>query len=261
MTQLKIDEVLLGKKVEEKKNNSVHVQLNSTADQELLKMYVDVHEDPVIVEKLRKEKGIFVEVRALPVGDYVFSNICIERKTLHDFYNSIVHGDKHIWKQVFNMRQAFERPILVIERWDDSFLSSPRVAATIRGAIARIILSGVTVLVIPGTGKDVQPFVDTLAYLFFASDKKTLSMRPIPEKSKQRKKKEILSDILVMIPGIGRAYADKIAENVECVEDMCRLSDEQLVKMLPRFGPKRLAVYRWIMNNRPLPKKMEGEER
>lgn len=255
MSQITLDKSLFQRK--EKKNanhnnnSSVLVTPNSNNKLEpegITKLYVDVHEPPEIVEMLRKEKGIYVEVRALPVSDYCWSNIGIERKTLPDFYNSIVHGDKHIWKQIFNLKHAFERPMLIIERWDDYFLSSSRIENAVRGAIARIFLLGVSVLVIRSRGKDVRPFVDQLAFLFFSSDKKTLSMRPVPEKERGRTKKEVISDMLCMIPGIGRRQADLIKDHVNCIEDVCKMSNEELKKICPALGPKKLKMLRWILN-------------
>lgn len=228
-------------------------------DQGLTILYVDVHEPEEIVEML-KAKGIYVIVKALPVADYAFSSIGIERKTLHDFYNSIVHGDKHIWKQIFNLRHSFDRPMLVIERWDDAFLSSPMMEHTIRGAIASIFLMGVSILVIPGKGQNAKPFVDQIAYLFFSSDKKALSMRPVPEKGKERTRKEVVSDILCMIPGIGRKQADLIRDRVKCIEDVCKMSDEDLRKICPRLGPQKLGMLRWILNGREWEKKEEDSK-
>jgi ERCC4-type nuclease len=251
--------------VNKKENNGIKVtptnnSVPKSSDNGLTIMYVDVHEPIEIVERLQKEKGIYVIRKALPVGDYCFSNIGIERKTLSDFYNSIVHGDKHIWKQLFNLKHAFERPILIVERWDDTFLSSPNMEKTIRGAIAAIVLMGITVLVIPGKGQNIKPFVDQLAYLFFSSDKKALSMRPIPEKAKLRSKKDIISDIICMLPEWGRAMGDTIASRVQSVEEICKMTDEDLKKICPNIGPKRLAILRWIFNGQELPKnKKPGE--
>lgn len=256
MTQVRLDEKLFPKKIGKINNSSISVMVNNTKIKQdgLMKLYVDIHEPEEIIEMLRKEKGIYVEVQSLQVGDYAFSNCCIERKTLLDFYNSICHGDKHIWKQIFNLKHAFERPMLIIERWDDSLISSPKMENTIRGTIASIFLMGVSVLVIPGKGKNVRPFVDQLAYLFYSSDKKALSMKPVPEKRRlsEAKKEELLSDIICMIPGIGRAQADLLAGRISCIEELCKMSDEDLKRACPRLGTKRMNILRWLLNGRKL---------
>jgi len=268
MSQVTLDRSLLPEKKKPSNNQNGAIVVTPTNNglkreinhEGITKLYVDVHEPEEIVEMLRKEKGIYVEVKALPVADYAFSNIGIERKTLHDFYNSIVHGDKHIWQQVFKLKHAFERPMLVIERWDDAFLSSPAIERTIRGAMASIFLMGISILVIPGKGQNARPFVDQIAYLFYSSDKKALSMRPVPEKGKERTRKEVISDVLCMIPGIGRKQADLIRDNVKCVEDVCKMSDEELRRICPRLGPQKLAMLRWILNGKEWEKEKKDEK-
>ena len=163
----------------------------------------------------------------------------IERKTLHDFYNSIVHGDKHIWKQVFNLRYAFERPMLIIERWDDAFLSSPAMERTIRGAIASIFLMGISVLVIPGKGQNAKPFVDQIAYLFYSSDKKALSMRPVPEKNKSTRKIEILEDVLSILPAWGRKSSKLMIDSYQSIPNLLAASTSDLLKK----GLNRKQIY------------------
>lgn len=256
MSQITLDKALLKKENKEIPSNSILVKANSLPKGGLTKLYVDVHEPESIIEMLRKEKGIYVEVKSLPVSDYAFSNIGIERKTLEDLYNSIVHGDKRIWRQIFNLKRAFERPILVVERWDPSFINNERKERTIYGALARIALLGVSIVVIPGRGRNFRNFVQFLSYLFFSSNKKTLSMKPVPERSKTGKKKDIISDILCMIPGIGRKTANEISSRVESIEDLCKMSDEELKKLCPRrIGPKTLATLNWILHGKELPKK------
>jgi len=213
-------------------------------------LYVDVHEPIEIIESFRKEKGIYVKVIPLEAGDYAWSNVLIERKEIRDFYNSIVHGDKHIWKQMIKIKHASERPMLIIERWDESFFTSPRIERTIKGAISSIFLMGISVLIIPGKHKDCKPFVDQVAYMFYSSDKKTLSLRPVPEKVKERNKKEIISDVLSMLPYLGRKQADLIAEQVENFEELCKLSNEDIKKLCPRLGPKRISTLRWILSGK-----------
>ena len=263
MSQIKLDEVFKKKK---ENNNHNGVKVKPTHNHNNLpvfqKLFVDVHEPEEIVEMLRKESGIYVEVVSLASGDYVFSNIGIERKTLPDFYNSIVHGDKRIWHQMFDLKRNFERPMLIIERWDNSFLSSTRVSNTIYGALARIFLLGINVVVIPGSGKDIRPFVKFLSFLFFSSDKKTASLKPVHEKKKlsEASKEELLSDIISMIPEIGRKQADMIAKNINSIQELCEMSNKELKKKCPLLGPKRLAVMRWLLNGEELEKRKEGKK-
>lgn len=66
-----------------------------------------------VVEELAGMKAP-LKFEALDVGDYVIGReIGIERKTCSDFLSSI--ADKRLFEQVNYLRQAFARPILVVE--------------------------------------------------------------------------------------------------------------------------------------------------
>jgi len=227
------------------KKVKINSSLSSTSSG-LQKMLVDVHEPEAIVETLRQEKGIFVERVPLPVGDYAFSNIIIERKTLNDFYNSIVSGNKRIWNQVFNLRRACERPFLVIERWNDAFLLDARRARIVFGALARIALMGISIIIIPGSGRNYRDFVEFLSFLYFASDKKAASIKPIPKK-KATNLREIWSDMLCMIPSIGRKMADEIASRISSFQEFCNMTPEEWKKLCPRIGRKRLNLMKKVI--------------
>jgi len=255
LSQIKLDETLFGRKKGKKKNNnhSVKVEKANNNNNGLHILYIDVHEPEEIVEMFRLEKGIYVKVVPLEVGDYAFSNIGIERKTLKDFYSSIVHGDKHIWKQVFNLKRAFDRPFLIVERWDPTYITSERMERTIFGALARISLMGINVVVIPGRGKNFRDFVQFVSYLFFSSNKKTLSMKPIPEKRKFGSRQEYIEDLLCMIPLIGRKQAKQIASRVNSVKELCEMSETEIKKLCPGLGKKRIAFLKWVLKGEELP--------
>jgi Fanconi anemia group M protein len=270
MSQIKLDSSLFPKKEEKSTNGNGGINVTPSngkptegQDKEntaFCKMYVDVHEPSDIVEMLRSDKGIYVEIKALEAGDYAFSSIGIERKTLQDFYNSIVHGDKHIWKQIFKLKYAFARPLLIIERWDESFFTSQKIKNTVDGAIASIFLMGVSILTIPGRGQNSGNFVDILAFLFYSSDKKALSMRPVPEKTKSPKKKDVLSDVLVMIPFIGRKTANELANHANSIEEICQMKDEDLRKKAPGIRKDGLAAIRWVLNGKEWEKARKENE-
>jgi len=259
LNQIKLDKGLLGKELN---NQALPVQINSGVPKEdsgLSKMYIDVHEPEDIITMLSKEKGIYLEVKSLPSADYAWSNIGVERKTLKDFYGSIVSGDKRIWRQMFNLKYAFERPMLIIERWDQAFLSDRRVERTIYGAMASIFLMGISIVVIPGRSQDIRSFVDLLSFLFFSSDKKALSMRPIRAKSKTGSKEDVFSDMLSMIPMIGRKQANDISKKIKSIEELCSMTDEELKTLGPSLGRERMAAMRWVLNGKNWERKKNGQ--
>ena len=58
--------------------------------------------------------GFQVDARTLEVGDYILSNeICVERKSVQDFYQSAKSG--RLLKQVTQMSRHYARPCVLLE--------------------------------------------------------------------------------------------------------------------------------------------------
>lgn len=77
-----------------------------------------------------------IEKKNLVCGDFLVSDrVCIERKTVDDFSNSII--DKRLFSQAKTLRENFERPILIIE---GDTLYGRLHPNMIRGALASLVL-------------------------------------------------------------------------------------------------------------------------
>lgn len=220
-----------------KNGNSTPVSLSTNGDVvEVREMLVDKREPLDIVEKLR-QKGINVKLEYLSSGDYIFSNIGIERKTLTDFWGSITARDKRIWSQMFELKRNFERPFLVIEKFDFSYLRSPEYSRQVWGTISSIALLGINVITIVGKSGGSPEFIDFLTYLYFSSDKTKKGSKPLPKKSE--KPEDIYLDAICMIPGIGPVTAKKIVAHYKNFEELCTAKKEELV---PLTGKSRVEL-------------------
>ena len=59
-------------------------------------------------------KGVKIEPQQLDIGDYVLSSrICVERKNVDDFLDSLLDGK--LFKQIQRLRDTYPRPMLIIE--------------------------------------------------------------------------------------------------------------------------------------------------
>lgn len=80
-------------------------------------MLLIAHNEPSLIQmkvkKTAEAHGVECEVTALAVGDYLWEEdgICIERKEIGDFINSIRSG--HLESQLLDMAQ-YEKPRLFI---------------------------------------------------------------------------------------------------------------------------------------------------
>ncbi len=79
-----------------------------------LRIIVDQRERNAELLKRLEEIGVSVDVRTLPVADYIISDkIAIERKSLHDFEGSIING--RLFEQLARMKEHYASPMVIIE--------------------------------------------------------------------------------------------------------------------------------------------------
>ena len=74
-------------------------------------IFVDSREKNQIKDFL-SDDGIDTKIEALPVGDYLVGNICVEYKSIQDYIQSLHSG--HLHKQLYQMSYNFELSYLMI---------------------------------------------------------------------------------------------------------------------------------------------------
>lgn len=75
-------------------------------------VYVDDRESRSTYKKNFEKLKIKYEQKRLLVGDYIYGNICIERKDMEDFASSVM--SEHMEKQLQNMTKNFKHCFLMI---------------------------------------------------------------------------------------------------------------------------------------------------
>ncbi len=79
-----------------------------------MKIIVDQRERNLELINALHENGVEVEIKTIPVGDYILSDrICVERKTVSDFESSIING--RLFEQLDKLKQTYEFPLVLIE--------------------------------------------------------------------------------------------------------------------------------------------------
>ncbi len=87
------------------------------AEGEAVEVVADQREmDANIARDLSRREEIEVRLETLEVGDYVLSDrVVVERKSVADFVDSLVGGDRSVFEQVGAMARHYSRPIVVVE--------------------------------------------------------------------------------------------------------------------------------------------------
>ncbi|MGM0388429.1 MAG: ERCC4 domain-containing protein, partial [Natrinema limicola] len=72
--------------------------------------------DANIARDLSRREEYEISLETLSVGDYVLSDrVVVERKSVADFVDSLVGGDRSVFEQVGAMARHYSRPIVVVE--------------------------------------------------------------------------------------------------------------------------------------------------
>ncbi|WP_394740841.1 DEAD/DEAH box helicase [Natronococcus roseus] len=72
--------------------------------------------DANIARELSRREEYEIRLETLEVGDYVLSDrVAVERKSVADFVDSLVGGDRSVFEQVGAMGRHYARPIVIVE--------------------------------------------------------------------------------------------------------------------------------------------------
>lgn len=181
---------------------------------EALEVCVDSNEASArwdIVNYLRLA-GCAVEVRNLPVCDYVVSDRCgIERKDVRDFIGSIKDG--RLFSQAKEIAAAYDRPVLVLEgRLSRVFRRSRMRPSSVYGAMASIALEyGLSI--IPTEDPDsTAVLIQRLAYREQAEESRPIQLRSLRREMPPHRQQLFL---LSGLPQIGSTLAEELLRHFD----------------------------------------------
>lgn len=79
-----------------------------------LRIIVDERERKSGIPELLKKVGINLEMKQLPIGDYIVApETVVERKSLHDLVSSVFDG--RLFDQCSRLKEHFQHPIILME--------------------------------------------------------------------------------------------------------------------------------------------------
>jgi Fanconi anemia group M protein len=117
-------------------------------DGETVEIVADQRElDSTIARDLSTREGITTRLETLAVGDYVLSDrVVVERKSVADFLDTLVGGDRSMFEQVKAGARHYSRPVVVVEG-EDLYGERNVHPNAIRGALASLAVDfGASVL-------------------------------------------------------------------------------------------------------------------
>ena len=200
-------------------------EINFSEDSDKLLILVDNREARSQVPRLlKKSENVKIQLVNLPEGDYKVSNECvIERKTMHDFVESIIDG--RLFDQIGNKLSTYRKPILILEGQETDIKINIAPSA-IKGAIATIVLNYKMPVLRTITESETVDMIIAFAKREQKSAKNKPSLHTI---SKTFPMKEIQRFILASIPGVNRTKADQLLEEFKTIQNLANATPDDLV--------------------------------
>jgi Fanconi anemia group M protein len=97
--------------------------------------------DSAIARDLSRRDAIDVRLETLEVGDYVCSDrVVVERKSVSDFLDTLVGGDRSMFEQAGEMASHYARPVVIVEGEGDLYEERNVHPNAIRGALASLAI-------------------------------------------------------------------------------------------------------------------------
>lgn len=171
-----------------------------------MRMVIDEREKKSGIPDLLKEIGVKVEMKNLPIGDYIVaSETVIERKSIHDFISSVFDG--RLFDQCNRLKEHFEHPAIIIEGDIDEINQIAENPLVFYGAISSVALDfKIPVLPTPNASNTAK-----LLVAMCARQGKTKG----PFLKKIRKSGNIHNQqlsVLCSLPGVGEKLASRMLE-------------------------------------------------
>jgi ERCC4-type nuclease len=202
-------------------------------------LIVDANEPEDIPDRLR-ELGVSIEVQKIAPGDYVLGPVGIERKTLTDFFNSLVR--KRLFEQVQRLREAYPQPLLILEG-DLTELSTFKHPQSFLGALLAMELKERVPIL---TTADKEQTALVLKVLWQSQDKGApeYGLRHKPKTLSLGQRQRFLVEGL---PSIGETLARNLLERFGTVRAVFDASAEEL-EHTPKIGAGKAAEIVRLVN-------------
>lgn len=175
------------------------------------------------------KRGADFSAKQLSIGDYIIGDVCIERKSSKDFYDSIV--DKRIFSQLRSLKSNYDKRIIIVEGSGCERNIHPN---AVKGLIASIIIDYKVPIVFCKDEKETADFMQII--------EKRVG-KNVSEISGNKKPKDDLGlakNMLCSIPGIGLKTADKMINHFKSIKNALLADEEELSKIIGEKSAKDL---------------------
>ena len=199
-----------------------------------LNIFVDMREKASGVIKELIDMGVAINLKTLEIGDYLLSKrVGVEYKKVPDFVDSIVDG--RLLNQIKDLKQNFERPMIIIEGDEDIYSQRKLHPNAIRGMLATITISYGVSIIQTKNSKETASLMAVIAKR--EQDPEFRMFNPHGSK-KPLTLKEQQEYIVSAFPGVGPTLAKPLLEMFGSVKEFINAGPKQL-QDVDKIGEKR----------------------
>lgn len=173
---------------------------------ENLRIIVDERERKSGIPELLKSIGLNLEMKSLPIGDYIVApETVVERKSIHDLMSSVFDG--RLFDQCSRLKEHFQHPLVLMEGNVDEIEEIIDNPLIFYGAVSRVALD-FKIPIIPTPSAE-----HTAKLLISLCTKRESSKGPFLKKIRKSTdlQRQQLS-VLCSLPGVGEKLAIRMLE-------------------------------------------------
>ena len=197
-----------------------------------VKIFADYREKGSGVIKDMAEDNVIVNLERLEYADYVVSSRCgIEVKSVEDFVDSIVDG--RLLQQIKNLKNNFERPIVVIEGEQNIYAVRNVHQNSILGMLATIAVSYGIPIIQTRNFKETSALLQIIAKREQDETGKDFSLHADRKPATLKEQQEYAVSSL---PGINLALAKPLLRHFKTVKNLVNASEKELQEV-EKIGP------------------------
>lgn len=191
------------------------------------------------------DEGALIELKALPIGDFLCSSrAAVEVKRASDFVNSIIDG--RLLQQLKELKENFERPVIIIEGSEEQDLYSIRNVHpnAIRGMLATIAVSYGMPILYSKNPKDTAGLLMAIA----KREKETNAPEPSLHTQKPATLAQKQEYVIAALPGIEQKLAKALLQKFGSVAEVLNATEEQLQRV-ELIGPKKAGEIKKVIDS------------
>ena len=191
--------------------------------------------EPSSIANRLESRGLSLSEQRLGIGDYVWSDVVIERKALSDFLSSLTSEEENdgsltskprIWNQAKNMKDEFNKCFVIIHDRKYNLHKKAKKIYDIKRILGVISSLEYVFDIHVDWVENEKQFCDMLYYHYSKSSKEL--ERPYPSKSPSKPLKERIENSVCQAKRVGLKKAKEVLKDYNSIQNIANADKEEL---------------------------------